>query len=51
MGRRYANVVVSCLSDAIKKRDVISDNELEEMVGMEYIKNAVSDLEKLQIYK
>ena len=49
MGRIYTNVVISCLSDDVHKGAGISDNELEEKVGMGYIRNVVSRLENLQI--
>jgi hypothetical protein len=50
MGRKYTNVVVSCLSGKFEEGIEMMDNDLAARVGIGYMKNVVSRLEALKIW-
>lgn len=47
LGRKYTNMVVACLSGNIQE-GVDAEGDPEARVGLGYIKNVVSELEKLK---
>ena len=50
MGQTYADVVVACLSTNFDKGiEGVSEENMEERIGLGYLRNIVSRLEKLQI--
>jgi hypothetical protein len=50
MGRKYTNVVVSCLSGNLEEGIDIRDQDLAARTGIGYMKNVVSRLEDLKIW-
>ena len=49
LGRKYTNVVVSCLFGELDEGLELMENELEHK-GLGYIRNVVTRLEKLRIF-
>ena len=50
LGRKYTNVVVSCLSGNLDEGLELMGNDLEQKEGLGYIRNVVTRLEKLRIF-
>ena len=50
MGRKYTNVVVSCLSGNLEEGIDIRNQDLASRTGIGYMKNVVSRLEDLKIW-